>query len=87
MNDECELPIPKKSLLLYVELFYKNYAGKIEKMRPHCVKCKKCAYTAPNAKKCDTCGKTQKVRDLCAAHNCIFPQGVIIWLLMHSIQF
>ena len=28
MNDECEPPVPKKSLLLYVELFYKKYAEK-----------------------------------------------------------
>ena len=68
---------PKKNLLLYVELFYNKYAKKIKKMRPHCAKCKKCARTSPNAKKCGTCGKTQKVRDFCAAHNRIFPQGVL----------
>ena len=40
MNDKCEPPVPKKSLLLYVELFYKKYAEKIEKMCPHFAKCK-----------------------------------------------
>ena len=51
-------------------------------MRRHCAKCKKCVRTAPNAKKCGTCGKTQKVRDFCAAHNHIFSQGVKLLLLL-----
>ena len=50
----------------------------LKKMRSHCVKCKKCARTAPNAKKCGACGKNQKVRDFCVANNRIFPQGVYI---------
>ena len=62
-----------------MELFYKKYAEKIKQMRPHCAKCKKCARTASNAIKCGTCGKTQKVQDFCAAHNCIFPQGVVCY--------
>ena len=56
--------------------FTKNMLKKAKKIRPHCVKSEKCACTAPNAKKCGTCGKTKKVRDFYAAHNRIFPQGV-----------
>ena len=44
-------------------------------MRPYYAKCKKCARTVPNAKKCGICRKTQKVQDFCVAHNRIFPQG------------
>ena len=59
-NDECEPPVPKKSLLLYVELFYKKYAEKIEKnapalrsvqkMHPHCAKCQKMWHMQKNLK-------------------------------------
>ena len=57
---------------------------KSKNMHPHCVKCKKCACTAPDAKKCGTCGKTQKVRDFCAAHNRIFPQGVTSFVCINT---
>ena len=49
---------------------------KLKTIRPHCTKYKKCARTAPNAKKCGTCRKTQKMRDFRAANNRIFLQGV-----------
>ena len=63
------------SLLLYMELFYKNLLknqkkcariAQVQNMRPHYAKCQKMRHMRKNP----------KVLDFCAAHNCIFPQGV-----------
>ena len=80
MNDKCETPVPKKSLLLYVELFKKNMLKK-SKMQPHCDKWKKCARTAPNAKKMWHIRKNPKSAGfLCSTKSHFFP-GCNIYML------
>ena len=51
MNDECEPPVPKKILLLYVELFYKKICWKNRK---------KCARIALSAKSAPALRQMQK---------------------------
>ena len=74
MNDECEPPVPKKSLILYVELVYKKYAKKIEKIRPYFAKCKKCARTAPNTKNAAHAEKPKKCGIFVRRTTAFFPR-------------